>query len=133
MPELKTQPLADDPRAFLGQTEPESRRTEALHLLDIFTEATGERAVLWGSGMVGFGRYDYQYASGQKGTWFRVGFAVRKGNLSLYLMPEDWEKYEPLLAKLGKHKVGKGCLYLNKLSDANPEALRQLVVASFQR
>jgi hypothetical protein len=133
MPELKTQPLADDPRSFLEQTEPENRRTEALHLLDIFTEATGELAVLWGSAMVGFGRYDYQYASGQKGTWFRVGFAVRKANLSLYLIPEDWEKYKPLLAQLGKHKVGKGCLYLNKLTDVKLEVLRELVSASYQR
>ena len=89
-------------------------------------EVTGERPKMWGSSIVGFGSYHYTYASGREGDWPVVGFAPRKQNLVLYIMP-GFARYESLLARLGKHRTGKSCLYVNKLDDIDPEVLEELV------
>lgn len=84
---------------------------------------------MWGSSIVGFGSYHYQYASGREGDWPIVGFSPRKQNLTLYIM-NGFDRYESLLARLGKHKTGKSCLYLNKLEDVDLQLLRELIQES---
>ena len=84
---------------------------------------------MWGASIVGFGTYDYRYASGRSGTWFRTGFSPRKQALTLYLMT-DLDCQEEALASLGKHSRGRGCLYIKRLSDINIDILRTLIRAS---
>ena len=91
--------------------------------------AAGEAPQMWGPSIVGFGRYDYRYASGRSGTWFRVGFSPRKTAISLYLML-DLDAQEDRLAALGKHQRGKSCLYVRRLADIDTEVLRELIEAS---
>jgi hypothetical protein len=81
---------------------------------------------MWGTSIVGFGSYHYRYASGQEGDWPIAGFSPRKQNLSVYIMP-GFEKYGDLLSRLGKHKTGKSCLYINKLADVDMDVLEALV------
>ncbi|MCO5207271.1 MAG: DUF1801 domain-containing protein, partial [Anaerolineae bacterium] len=90
---------------------------------------TGEPGALWGTSIVGFGTYHYKYASGREGDWFVTGFSPRKQNMTLYIMP-GFEQYNDLLSKLGKHKTGKSCLYINKLDDVDLDVLRELVAQS---
>ncbi|NDJ60850.1 MAG: DUF1801 domain-containing protein [Chloroflexi bacterium] len=94
----------------------------------LMQEVTGEPPVMWGS-IVGFGRYHYRYASGREGDWFLAGFAPRKQNLSLYITA-GFDEYGELLEKLGKHKIGKACLYIKKLADVDETVLRELVKRS---
>jgi hypothetical protein len=129
MAELKTQPHDGDVEAFLHGVSHEQRRADALRILDIMQEITGEAGQMWGPSMIGFGSYHYRYASGREGDWFQVGFSPRKQNLSLYIMP-GFDRYEDLLAKLGKHKTGKSCLYINKLSDVDESVLREMIAHS---
>ena len=84
---------------------------------------------MWGESIVGFGSYHYKYASGREGDWFVVGFAPRKQDLTLYLM-YGLDQYEALLSRLGKHKTGKGCLYVKRLADVDMAVLRELVAES---
>ena len=92
-------------------------------------EATGASPALWGPSIVGFGSYRYVYPSGREGEWPIIGFSPRKANLVLYLAQAS-EQRAPLLARLGKHKTGKACLYLNKLSDVDLSVLKQLIADS---
>ena len=98
--------------------------------------ATDEAPRLWGSNIVGFGSYHYTYASGRKGDWFVTGFSPRKQNLTFYLagiyMTGGFEQHVDLLARLGKHKLGKGCLYINRLKDVDQDVLRELIMAAVQ-
>ena len=91
-----------------------------------YRRLTGETPRLWGDSIVGFGSYHYAYASGREGDWFVTGFSPRKQNLTLYAAG-GFEPHTALLAKLGKHKLGKGCLYINKLQDVDQEVLRALM------
>jgi hypothetical protein len=84
---------------------------------------------MWGDKIVGFGHYQYKYASGREGEWFLAGFAPRKQNLTLYIM-SGFDGYDELLSKLGKHSTGKSCLYIKKLEDIDPSILRQLIAQS---
>lgn len=92
---------------------------------------TQQKPVMWGNSIVGFGNYTYRCASGRSGDWFITGFSPRKQSLSLYLMC-GFDEVQHLLNNLGKHKVGKGCLYINKLSDINIEVLKNLIVESMR-
>jgi hypothetical protein len=94
-------------------------------------EITGVEPVLWGPSIIGFGTYTYKYASGREGEWPVVGFAPRKRALTLYIM-DGFDEYESLLARLGKVKTGKACLYINKLADVDQETLRELVRRSVE-
>jgi hypothetical protein len=87
---------------------------------------------MWGSSIVGYGRYRYRYASGREGEWFLTGFSPRKRELTVYLM-SGFEELGPLLEKLGKHRRGKGCLYLKSLDDVHLPTLRKLIVSSTRR
>ncbi|HEX5776412.1 MAG TPA: DUF1801 domain-containing protein [Caulobacteraceae bacterium] len=108
----------------------EARRADARRLVEIMGRVTGEPPKLHGS-MIGFGHYHYRYASGHEGDSFLVGFAPRKDQFSIYLSCVDAaESREALLARLGKHKMGKGCLYVKRLSDVDEGVLEQLVANS---
>ena len=85
---------------------------------------------MWGSSIVGFGRYHYKYDSGREGDFMKVGFSPRKQNISLYIMT-GFDRYEELMAKLGKFKTGKSCLYINKLADVDEDVLTELITISY--
>ena len=126
MSELKTRQNDGDVDAYLDSVENPRRREDARQVLTLMREITGDAPRMWGSSIVGFGSYHYTYASGREGDWPVVGFAPRKQNLVLYIMP-GFAGYEALLARLGKHRTGKSCLYVNKLDDIDPDVLEELV------
>lgn len=130
MAELKTKPTDVDPRAFLESIPDPARRQDCAEVFEMMSEVAGQPPVMWGGSIIGFGSLQYQYASGHGGTWFRVGFASRKQALTLYLML-DLDKQGKRLGALGKHKRGKGCLYIKRLADVDREVLRELIAASF--
>ncbi|RAL25176.1 DUF1801 domain-containing protein [Lujinxingia litoralis] len=122
----KTVPTDQDPLAYLNALEDEGRRQDCLQLVQIMEEEVGAHPVMWGDAIVGFGTYRYVYQSGREGDWPLVGFSPRKRNLSLYIM-SGFEGADDLMARLGKHKTGKSCLYINKLADIDQDALRELI------
>ena len=131
MAEIKTKVTEQDPREFLANIEPVEKRKDGLDLLTMFEEVTREKAVMWGSSIVGFGKYHYKSErSSQEGDWMLVGFSPRKQNLTLYIMAGNQDNID-LLSKLGKHKTSVGCLYINKLSDVDMDILRTLIKTSF--
>ena len=136
MPEQKTKPHSGDVGAFLAQVENDQKRADSHVLVELMSKISGEPPVLWGT-MVGFGQYHYIYPTGREGDAFLVGFAPRKAAFSICLMgtyfPEENARREALLAKLGKHRMGKACLYVNKLSDIDLDVLRELVSISVSK
>jgi hypothetical protein len=135
MAENKTKANSQDVVTFLSNVENPDRREDALSLLTLMKEATGVEGVMWGSAIVGFGSYHYKYESGREGDTMIVGFSPRKQNMTLYLKGDfaHDSHLAPLLEKLGKHKLGGGCLYINKLSDVDQDVLRQIVKQSFEK
>ena len=129
MSQRKTTQNEADVNAFLDGVENPRRRADARRLLALMQEVTGEPPKMWGSSIVGFGKYHYRYASGREGDSLVVGFSPRKQNLVIYIMP-GFSDYGELLGKLGKFRTGRSCLYVNKLDDVDLELLRQLVHAS---
>jgi hypothetical protein len=129
MAELKTKPTDHSVREFIAAIDDQDRRRDCQAVLEIMQVATGDPARIWGSGMVGFGSYHYKYASGREGDWFLTGFAPRKNDLTLYIMP-GFDRFEALMKRLGKHKTGKSCLYIKRLSDIDPAVLKELVADS---
>ena len=123
---LKTQVNDASVMAFIERIEHKKRKEDAIRLLDIFQSATGETPKMWGDSIIGYGQYHYKYASGQEGDWMKTGFSPRKQSLSIYLM-QGIEQETDLIARLGKHKLGKGCLYINKLEDVDLEVLSTLI------
>lgn len=130
MAENKTKPEAIDPIDFLKSVEPPNRSEEGLLLNEVFSKATGQPPVMWGTSIVGYGSYHHIYKTGREGDFMRAGFSPRKAKLSLYIMGNH-ERYQELFDKLGKYKTGKSCVYVNKLSDINLAVLGQLVKASY--
>ncbi|MEZ4866135.1 MAG: DUF1801 domain-containing protein [Caldilineaceae bacterium] len=129
MTELKTKRNDASVEDFLNSIEQEQKRKDAFAICSLMQEVTGAEAQMWGSSIIGFGSYRYKYASGREGDWMLVGFSPRKQNLTLYIMP-GFEHYDELLGKLGKHKIGKSCLYINKLADVDQAVLQELVKQS---
>lgn len=129
MAENKTQPTQLSPESYLAAIEDAGRRQDCTALAQLMARATGHPAVMWGTGIVGFGSYHYRYDSGREGDSCLTGFASRKGDISVYLMA-DFPQRDALLAQLGKHKMGKACLYIRKLSDVDASVLEQLVQGS---
>jgi hypothetical protein len=123
----KTQPREADVEAFLAAVPNETRREDARTLCTLLGEVTGEPPVMWGSTIVGFGEYRYRYESGHEGTSALASFSPRKQHLVLYLVSGWEDRHGKLLAKLGPHKTGKGCLYLKRLADVDLDVLRDLV------
>lgn len=124
--EMKTRQNYGSVAEFITGVEPERRQEDAKRLLELFAEWTGWEASMWGSSIIGFGRYDYSYASGREGSFMVTGFSPRKAKLVLYIMP-GYSDMSDELAQLGKHKVGKSCLYINKLADIDEDILRDIV------
>src|SRR5258708_39667090 len=136
MAEQKTKVTNQNPKDFLSKVEPEQKRLDSFALLELFQKVTGEKAVMWGESIVGFGMYHYKSErSAQEGDWFLVGFSPRKQNLTLYILHGN-DNSQELLAKLGKHTTSAGsmggCLYINKLSDVDQPVLVKLIETSFQ-
>ncbi|HEX5534296.1 MAG TPA: DUF1801 domain-containing protein [Actinomycetales bacterium] len=129
MAQLKTQVTDESVDDFLDSIEPPDRREDARAVCALMRHVTGHEPRMWGAAMVGFGLYSYAYASGRRGEWFEVGFSPRKQNLTLYLSG-GFERYEDLLARLGKHSTGKACLYVKRLANVDIDVLRELVQAS---
>lgn len=129
MAELKTQKNDGDVNAFLNGVEHDKRRTDSFKVLALMEEVTGEKPKMWGDSIIGFGSYHYKYASGREADWFLTGFSPRKQSLTLYIM-SGFDEYDALMAKLGKFKTGKSCLYINKLEDVDEAVLRELVQKS---
>jgi hypothetical protein len=123
----KTLPGDASPAAFLAAVPDEARRADAQRLCAWLEEWTGEPPVMWGAAIVGFGAYHYRYASGHEGDAPLVGFAPRKASLVLYLLGGFGDRDAELLAQLGPHKTGKGCLYVKRLDDVDRDALHGLV------
>ena len=126
MTQRKTVPSDSSVDDFIAAVENPRRRTDARRLLDLMGKITGEPPKMWGTSIVGFGSYRYRYASGREGTSLMVGFAPRKQNLVIYIMP-GFSDYGELLAKLGKFRTGKSCLYVNRLDDVDSAVLEELV------
>lgn len=131
MSELKTRPTEDSVIEFLDKIADENRRTDCLTIMELMRNATGAEPVMWGTSIVGFGRYRYRYASGREGEWPLVGFSPRKNDLTLYIMP-GFGAYESLMTRLGKHRTGKSCLYIKRLADVDPSVLQTLIRKSVQ-
>jgi hypothetical protein len=124
MAEPKTRPSDASPAAFIDAVPDPQKREDAKVLLKLFTGITGEKPVMWGSSIVGFGTYPTP-----SGLWPRTGFSPRKGDLVLYVLA-DSDDQTAALKRLGKHKTGKSCLYIKRLSDIDPEALKDVIRAS---
>lgn len=131
MAELKTKKTTQNPAEFLKTIVPEEKQRDAFTLLDVFEKATGEKPVMWGTSIVGFGMYHYKSErSTQEGDWPLVGFSPRKQNLTLYIMSGNKDSDE-LLKKLGKYKASGSCLYINKLSDVDTSVLPALIKKAY--
>lgn len=131
MSENKTKPTEQSVLAFLERVEPAQKRADSFALLALMEEVTGEKPQMWGDTIVGFGTYHYTYASGRQGDSALTGFSPRKQTLVLYIMA-GFDEYDALLGKLGKHKTGKACLYINTLKDVDLAVLRELVQRSYE-
>jgi len=129
MAELKTKRNDASVETFLEMVEDKHKREDSQVILKLMQEVTGDEPTMWGDSIVGFGSYDYKYASGREGTWFQTGFSPRKQNLTLYIM-SGFDRYDELLGKLGKYKTGKSCLYIKKLEDVDLDVLEELVKES---
>ena len=112
---------------FLAAVPDEQRRQDARRLCAMMREITGEPPTMWGTSIIGFGTYHYRYASGHEGDAPMASFSPRRQHLAIYLVGEFGDRYQPLLARLGPHKTGKGCLYLKRLDDVDHDVLRELV------
>ena len=124
----KTQVTKVAVEAFLGAVEPAAKSDEAQVLDRLFREVTGFEPRMWGPSIVGYGQYSYVYQSGRTGDWLATGFSPRKAAHSIYIMP-GYADFGPILARLGKHRIGKSCLYVNKLADIDLDVLGELIRA----
>lgn len=125
--EIKTKETDADVDDFINSVKDEAKRKESFILLDLMQKATKENPKMWGSSMIGFGIKRYKSpATGREVDWFKIGFSPRKANLSLHLVL-DIQQYADLLNKLGRHKTGVGCLYINKLDDIDLKVLEEII------
>ena len=125
----KTKPTTRSVELFLDDLIPEQRKKDSWTLYLFMEKITGSQGVLWGTSIIGFGDYHYKYASGREGDWFLTGFSPRKNALTLYLMCDI--SHESIdFSTLGKHKKGKGCLYIKRLDDLDLKALEDIIKTS---
>ncbi|HEX6353330.1 DUF1801 domain-containing protein [Actinophytocola sp.] len=127
----KTTPTTGDVDAFITTITDEQRRRDAHLLVALMREVTGQPPVLWGSSIIGFGSWHYRYASGREGDTAAISFSPRKAQTVLYLTG-GMDQYEDLLARLGEHTTGKGCLYLKRVDQADHRTLREIVDRSYR-
>lgn len=132
MAELKTKQTDQNPKDFLNSVEPDQKKVDGFALLELFQKVTGEKPIMWGTSIIGFGKYHYKSErSSQEGDWPLVGFSPRKQNLSLYIKVDNSEN-QNLLTKLGKHKSSVSCVYINKLADINQSVLTALIKNAYE-
>jgi hypothetical protein len=127
MAELKTKPTAVDIHDYINMIESEVMRNDSFNLIEIMEAATNEQGIMWGTSILGFGTYKIDSPRG--GEWMRIGFAPRKTKLVIYFM-DGLKKHNELLADLGKHKTGKSCLYIKRLSDIDLTVLKKIIQQS---
>ena len=127
--EAKTKPTKEKVKDFLNRVPDAARREDCFAVAKMMEEITGEKPKMWGPSIVGFGTWTYKYASGRQGDWPVAAFSPRKQDLTVYL-GVDFEKKDELLSQLGKHKTGKSCLYIKRLSDIHIPTLKKLIKAS---
>ena len=131
--EIKTKPTAASVEEFINNIQDAQKRKDSFVLLEMMKEATGEEAVLWSNSIIGFGNKRYKSpATGREVDWLLIGFSPRKANLSLH-MSIGIKEHAAALEKLGKHKTGVGCLYINKLEEIDLKVLRKIIDASLAR
>ena len=134
MAELKTKKNDASVTKFLDSVADAQKRADAYVLLDMMSKATKTEPKMWGSAIVGFGDYHYvSPATGREGDWFLVGFSPRKANLTLYAMGGSWKQHPELLAQLGKHSLGGGCLYIKRMNDVDRAVLKKLIAAALKQ
>jgi hypothetical protein len=121
-----TRPTAVAPADFVAAVDHPTRRADGQTLLALMGDVSGEAPAMWGPSIVGFGSYHYRYDSGREGDFLRIGFSPRKSSLSLYGL-QDPPEAAASLERLGKHRSGVGCLYVNKLADVDMAVLRELI------
>lgn len=126
MSDNKTQVTAMPVADFIAMVEPEARRKDAEAIIALFEKTTGWKPRMWGPSIIGFGEYHYTYDSGREGDFLATGFSPRKAKLVFYIMP-GYANYESILSRLGKHSLGKSCLYVNKLDDIDTDVLAELI------
>lgn len=126
MAELKTKENEASVAGFINSIEDKDKKEDARKLLKIFKEVTKQKAKMWGSSIIGFGKIHYRYESGREGDFMATGFSPRKKDFSLYIS-SGFEKRQNLLKKLGRHKTGKACLYISALSDIDVNVLKEII------
>jgi hypothetical protein len=122
-----TRPTDASVEGFLAGMPDEQRREDSRRLCAMMQEITGEPPTMWGASIIGFGTYHYRYASGREGDSALAGFAPRRQHLAIYLVGEFESRHQSVLARLGPHKSGQGCLYIRRLDDVDRDALRELI------
>lgn len=128
---LKTKKHSGSVSAFIDSISDEQLKKDAKQLLKIFKQITGMKPKMWGPSIIGFGEYTYYRANGDEGLFMATGFSPRKSGPTIYIMP-GYQNYTDLLKKLGKHKLGKSCLYLKRLSDVDTDVLAELIEAGLK-
>lgn len=129
MAKNKTEQTTENVSDYISTVADEIKRKDAFELIKIMQNATGFEPKMWGAGIIGFGSYHYKYKSGHEGDAPLLGFSPRKDAISLYLS-STFENKEELLSKFGKHKAGKGCIYIKKMSDIDLEILNKMISLS---
>lgn len=126
-----TRPTSRSVQEFIAAVVNETRRNDSYILLELLQKITGHPPILWGNSLIGFGSYHYKYDSGREGDMLIAGFSPRKQNLAIY--NTGHQNHPELMEKLGKHKTGKSCLYVNKLSDVDMDVLTELIKTGYNR
>jgi hypothetical protein len=132
MAELKTKKIEASIEKFLDSIEDKTKREDAYTLRNLLKKCSKSEAKMWGQSIIGFGKNRLVYESGRELDWFSIGFSPRKQNIVVYFIGSYIEK-SPLLKKLGQHKTGKGCLYINKLEDIDLNVFEQMVNESLRK
>lgn len=129
MAENKTKATSASVAQYIAAIQDEERRSDCEQLVKLMTRITRQPATMWGTGIVGFGSYHYKYASGREGDMCVTGFSSRKPNISIYVLAEGAAQ-KKLLARLGKHRMAKACLYVRRMADIDIKVLRELIAGS---
>ena len=133
MAEPKTKPTQASVKEFLNQIPDKERRDDCFAVAKMMEEITGNKPKMWGPSIVGFGTYHYKYATGREGDWPITAFSPRKKDLTLYIMMGFFEQHPELMKQLGKHRTGKSCLYIKRMSDIHMPTLKKLIKTSIKQ
>jgi|SRR5215204_4926476 len=132
--EIKTKQTDASVEKFLNGLEDDEQRKDSFKVMEMMSRITGDEPKMWGGAIIGFGNIVYKSpATGREVDWMKIGFSPRKGNLSLYVLHHNAEQKADLLEKLGKHKTGKGCLYIKRLSDVDEKVLEKVIKSACKK